>query len=296
MNQTKYFYFLDFLRSYAVLSVVFFHFPIISNNLHFKYLYDCLPGVPLFFAISGFLITKILIGKKGGLPKKMILKKFYIRRVLRIFPIYYLTLLLLLIFKYNSYVNQFFYDFLYISNFKTGYDGGYQNTIAPHFWSLSVEEQFYLFWPLIILFFRNKRILFASIFLFIGGIVSLVVSGHISQYYLFFIDRTFGNFSYIGLGCLLAYLYLNTSLMILFKKHLHTISSFLVLIYIIGFFIFKAHIYFVFFFSFFLFFIHFLDGTYFACNKVFGFRNGGETAFANLTKDFIMILDVFNFF
>ena len=69
MNQNRYFYFLDFLRCYAVLSVVFFHFPIILDNLHFKYLYDCLPGVPLFFAISGFLITKILIEKKDGLSK-----------------------------------------------------------------------------------------------------------------------------------------------------------------------------------------------------------------------------------
>ncbi|WP_406755896.1 acyltransferase family protein, partial [Tenacibaculum maritimum] len=86
----------------AVLSVVFFHFPIISNNPYFKYLYDCLPGVPLFFTISGFLITKILTEKKKKLTNKIILRSFYARRVLRIFPIYYITLTLLLIFKYNS--------------------------------------------------------------------------------------------------------------------------------------------------------------------------------------------------
>ncbi|CAA0253854.1 acyltransferase family protein [Tenacibaculum maritimum] len=252
MNHNKYFYFLDFLRCYAVLSVVFFHFPIISNNPYFKYLYDCLPGVPLFFTISGFLITKILTEKKKKLTNKIILRSFYARRVLRIFPIYYITLILLLIFKYNSYINQFFYDFFYVSNLKIGYDGGYQNTIAPHFWSLSVEEQFYLFWPFIILFFKNKKILIVSSILFLGGIISLVISGHISQYYLFFVDRTFGNFSFIGLGCLLAYLYTNTNVIQLFKKYLLLISWLLISIFIIGFYIFKDNIYFTFFFSFFL--------------------------------------------
>ena len=53
-NKSKYYFFLDILRCYAVLSVVFFHFPVISNNYFFKYVYDCVPGVPLFFTISGF--------------------------------------------------------------------------------------------------------------------------------------------------------------------------------------------------------------------------------------------------
>ena len=145
---------LDGLRAIAFLLVFAFH----TNYL------DCgWVGVQLFFVLSGFLITAILVDMKKTLPSKAYFVKFYGRRFLRIFPLYYFYLFLIagiacwLYFSHYrvnlmlEYFNQlpsaltYTYNFLYASVwFKTSY-------FLTHFWSLSVEEQFYIIWPLLIL-------------------------------------------------------------------------------------------------------------------------------------------------
>ena len=112
-------------------------------------------GVGLFFVLSGFLITGILLqgrpdgSASGNRPRFM--KQFYVRRFLRIFPIYYLVLIGITIlgsersevmpwlFTYTT--NIYIWDHLTFLRFS-------------HFWTLAVEEQFYLFWPLLLLFLR----------------------------------------------------------------------------------------------------------------------------------------------
>jgi len=128
-------------------------------------------GVFMFFVLSGFLISNILIGQAVNprLHKKKwkALSFFYARRFLRIFPIYYLVIFsFLFIFKYpfvKEYSNYFLFYGVNFLVFKTGW-------ISPicHTWSLAIEEQFYLFWPFAILFFSTKRgILFIIITSFI---------------------------------------------------------------------------------------------------------------------------------
>ncbi len=228
-----------------------FHFPIISGNKFFEYLYDCLPGVPLFFALSGFLITRILISNKNKKNKKVLLKRFYIRRFLRIFPIYYLTIFFLL-FAYSSYKPQFIYDLLYLSNFKIGFDGNYQNTIAPHFWTLAVEEQFYLFWPITVILFSKESLKLTSFLLFITGVFSLIGSYFISPYWLFFVDRTIGGFTYIGLGCFLACVCSDAKMLKQFNNNFYYLTAILSIIGVSGFYFLNTNILFTFFFSFLL--------------------------------------------
>ena len=115
-------------------------------------------GVECFFVLSGFLITLILLDTKDrNLPFRKALGHFYTRRVLRIFPAYYATLLLgLWIFPPMREV--FNWHALYLSNLYPLW----HDTFAPiggHFWSLSVEEQFYLFWPLIVLLLPVRNIM-----------------------------------------------------------------------------------------------------------------------------------------
>jgi peptidoglycan/LPS O-acetylase OafA/YrhL len=165
-------------------------------------------GVDIFFAISGFLITYILLQSKTNLTgkrKALVIKNFIIRRSLRLFPIYYLFLIVFLIF---SLVTGFWiwhkgfgiYYFTYTANFLF-YFKGYQSVIFNHVWSLCVEEQFYLFWPWLILFIP-LRFLKGVIFLFIVvGIISCVVFKPEIRV------LPIANFHTLGIGALLAFLY-----------------------------------------------------------------------------------------
>lgn len=106
-------------------------------------------GVILFFVLSGFLITGILLQHKDAAPVPL-LRSFYARRFLRIFPIYYLAIAVLVVANYAPAVNALPWHLFYLSNVAgaSGMNLGY----TTHFWSLSVEEQFYLLWPAVILF------------------------------------------------------------------------------------------------------------------------------------------------
>lgn len=145
---------LDGLRAIAFLLVFFFH----AHYGYFGWI-----GVQLFFVLSGFLITGILIDMKALLPRGSYFIKFYGRRFLRIFPLYYLYLLLAsLVASYllsqhirKSYIELFWkqvpYAFTYVYNFFMAtslYERASQ--FVTHMWSLALEEQFYILWPLVI--------------------------------------------------------------------------------------------------------------------------------------------------
>lgn len=201
----EYFKQLDALRFYAVFSVMFSHLSIISlpANSVLKLIYLYVPGVPLFFCISGFLITGILIQNKArGIQNSTLLKNFYIRRFLRIFPIYYLTIFCLYLVNVDGYRDWFINDILYISNIAIGLRGSFDGILTPHFWSLAVEEQFYLFWPALFLIFGYKRQLLLSICLFATGVVFTVMLD-----FSFLNSRTMGSLVYLGSGALLAVMY-----------------------------------------------------------------------------------------
>ncbi len=173
-NKATYFSQLDTLRAIAVILVIVSHW---FNHDHFfnRYLPNGVLGVTLFFVLSGFLITQILLKSKAGILNKTFtvftaLKIFYIRRSLRIFPLYYFVLLLVLIFPLVPLVNSFPWHLLYASNIYFWKEAHFQAQLS-HLWSLSVEEQFYIFWPAIILLIPTNKLPYlflAGIFLAIG--------------------------------------------------------------------------------------------------------------------------------
>lgn len=171
---------LDGLRAIAFILVFLIH----TNFVIFGW-----TGVLLFFVLSGFLITGILIDMKESLPVKAYFIKFYGRRFLRIFPLYYFYLLLMLAlafllymigFRPNrmlEYFQQIPYALIYIYNFFCASSWYKDSIFINHFWSLSVEEQFYIFWPLIILLTPKnayKKVFVASILA--GPIFRLIFS------------------------------------------------------------------------------------------------------------------------
>ena len=120
-------------------------------------------GVDLFFALSGFLITGILLDTRKA---NNYFTAFYARRVLRIFPLYYSVLIVILVvasvWGHRPQVVPLVADqklyFLYLTNWLVLWKGQWGGNILGHFWSLAVEEQFYLIWPLCVWLLISQRL------------------------------------------------------------------------------------------------------------------------------------------
>jgi peptidoglycan/LPS O-acetylase OafA/YrhL len=141
---------LDGLRAISIAFVVAGH--VLLYGPYGKYVSGT-TGVHIFFAISGFLITTLLI-KERIRTGDISLKRFYIRRVLRIFPVAYLYLLVLIflnqVFQLHIGFLDFLTAFLYIKNMSVIHPTVVWPTV--HYWSLSVEEQFYLLFPFLLVY------------------------------------------------------------------------------------------------------------------------------------------------
>jgi peptidoglycan/LPS O-acetylase OafA/YrhL len=149
-----YFHSLDGLRGLAMLLVLVFHFARIKSST-FSFEIGWI-GLQIFFVLSGFLITKILLSSKEK-PLKDFLRQFYLRRALRIFPLYYgyLVFLLLLFFVIHEpkdILSYIIYLLTYCYNFSILSNDWELSRMYVHLWSLSVEEQFYLVWPFAVYF------------------------------------------------------------------------------------------------------------------------------------------------
>jgi len=195
------------VRALAVLLVVITHwFPETHPLNQYTSFFN---GVDIFFVLSGFLITKILLQNRNkaeetGTRTKDLVKSFFIRRFLRIFPIYYLTIFILFILGSatgTSIRSSIGYFITYTSNFYFFQRGAWDGMLS-HLWSLSVEEQFYLIWPWLILLVKKKHLL--------PVILAAIFIGVASQLYLqdipFSDILTFACFDGFGLGALLAWL------------------------------------------------------------------------------------------
>jgi peptidoglycan/LPS O-acetylase OafA/YrhL len=155
--RTKYFPSLDGLRCLSILMVIGFHCQLTCTRFFHTGQY----GVSLFFVISGFLITTLLLREQLN-NGTISLKNFYIRRTLRIFPLYYATLMLyialVVLTSHGPERGVFFHNlpffFTYTNNWFVDKDAGEHVTFA-FAWSLATEEQFYLCWPSIVRFAKR---------------------------------------------------------------------------------------------------------------------------------------------
>ncbi len=201
---------MDGLRFLAVTGVIILHQFSHGNTYLSKFPFGT--GVDLFFIISGFLITKILIESKlsideGKQPLSHVLKAFYWRRILRIFPIYYLTLAFLYLINLQNTTEVFAWLVSYTTNIWISLDKPYIGSFN-HLWSLAVEEQFYLIWPFLILFTSRK----SFPVLIVLTIASSVIF-KFSYYLIYGWSDAINNFTLsgadsLGLGALIAYLFI----------------------------------------------------------------------------------------
>lgn len=195
---------LDAVRAFAALGVMAAHF------LSYRIAQEGARGVTLFFVLSGFLITVILLKcrqyvERDGQPRLLTLRQFYVRRFLRIFPLYYFVLIVLWLVHDRGARDGMAWHLSYLTNFLIVHNGGqFPDWSVSHFWSLAVEEQFYLVWPWLILFLPRRAIPWAvgavvcigPAFRLLGGM--LRISGFVLYPMPFFwLDG-------LGLGALLA--------------------------------------------------------------------------------------------
>jgi peptidoglycan/LPS O-acetylase OafA/YrhL len=209
---------LDGLRGLAILSVMWTHF---ANNGGMRagsaadtFLLALLQygrlGVDLFFVLSGFLITGILMDSKGG-PHYF--QNFYIRRVLRIFPLYYLFLLLWLVILPSVYTWPAdaaipvspVWAWTYLINIIQSVHGDWRAAPpdASHLWSLAIEEQFYLLWPVVVFLCSRRALVLVSIALIVISILTRLALGLHGNYiatYFFTVARV----DALAVGALLA--------------------------------------------------------------------------------------------
>jgi len=120
-------------------------------------------GVTVFFVISGFLITYLLLAEDSK-NHHVNVKLFYIRRVIRIVPVYLLYLIFIFLCRNIDHISASTENVLHILTFTTNFDKTI-GALFQHFWSLSVEEQFYFIWPATLIIFRKHLKIVLLIFI-----------------------------------------------------------------------------------------------------------------------------------
>jgi peptidoglycan/LPS O-acetylase OafA/YrhL len=171
-------------------------------------------GVSLFFVLSGFLITGILFDAKSS---SHYFRNFYARRFLRIFTVFYAVLIFAFVIVprlpaaahywigpvHSGNVAWSFW--LYVSNFTIGSNGPPKNFgFLDVTWSLSIEEQFYLVWPLVVLLLSRKQLIRVSIGIMIAAFVSRVIMNAAGVNWQLLIDNTLSNMDLLAAGALIA--------------------------------------------------------------------------------------------
>ncbi len=191
------------LRAVAVFIVIIYHsaIPWAPGGL----------GVLMFFVISGFLITWLLL-KENDRTGTISLKKFYARRSLRIFPAFYvyalIAITLLTLFHKPIHWPSSLASLLYVGNYYQAWYGD-PNGAFSHTWSLGVEEQFYLFWPLLFVVIRKHSTLLVRVPVIIivcVWIYRLILKFGLHVWQGYFYEAFEARMDHLLVGCLLAIL------------------------------------------------------------------------------------------
>lgn len=211
----------DSLRFLSFLLVFLRHSPVPEDSMLYYFSHEGGIGVSFFFVLSGFLITYILILEKINNQGKIPLKKFFKRRILRIWPLYYAMVIFamctpfILGFFNISYSNQgyqpnWFFTLTFLENYVAMFTRQLPN-VAPLtvIWSLCVEEHFYIFWGLAFYFISLKNVPK----LLVGCIIFSFIMQIVYEKYEINTLDIFTNIHYFAFGAIPAYLFV-------FKKNI----------------------------------------------------------------------------
>jgi peptidoglycan/LPS O-acetylase OafA/YrhL len=194
----------DGLRAIAVI-MVFLQHRVLSARDETGHL-----GVWIFFALSGFLITGILSAQRSRIEAGLSdffteLKRFLFRRTLRIFPIYYLLLIVMAVLMLLGHVSPQFkgglsFHFAYLTNIWIGEKLRYWPGPWSHLWSLSIEEQFYLFFAPLLLLVPARWHGLVCYVVFVIGVVSMLLMRNAGMPEIVIYTHPLTNFWMLALG------------------------------------------------------------------------------------------------
>lgn len=205
---------LDSLRFLSIFLVVCHHQFLDQNallNWTKKYAWV---GVDIFFVLSGFIITSLLI-KEYEVFQKINLKKFWLKRMLRLWPAWLLVLILSTAMVYfysrnnpelrSALYHKGWHYYFHFGNYSHGY-WGKLHTLFSHYWSLAIEEHFYIVWPIVLLWVLQRRkylnIVFG--FLLVLPLLFRLYHGANGADYAYIKLSTHTRFDELIAGCLLA--------------------------------------------------------------------------------------------
>jgi peptidoglycan/LPS O-acetylase OafA/YrhL/thiol-disulfide isomerase/thioredoxin len=197
---------LDALRALAIFAVMACHF------FAYRITSEGAQGVTLFFVLSGFLITGILLKcrtyvDRDGQSVLFTLRQFYARRFLRIFPVYYLALALLWIMHDKGVRAELGWHLAYLTNIRMAMNARvhyFPHWSIEHFWSLAVEEQFYLVWPCVVLLVSRRTLLWTVCAMVCAGPALRFAALGLHQHQSIIVTLPFFWLDALGLGSLLA--------------------------------------------------------------------------------------------
>jgi peptidoglycan/LPS O-acetylase OafA/YrhL len=207
---------LDGMRAISILLVIVAHTS--QNYARWikipvgSYLLFAHTGVSVFFVISGFLITSLLL-KDLDATGTIAIKRFYLRRAFRIFPPFYFYLAIIFVLAlagvFSTPLRAFFFAATYTSDYYLGPGSGSGG--LQHLWSLSVEEQFYLLWPAALLLLGKRKAIYLAWFLILVSPLSRSITYLVlAQPHRAMVGRMFhSSIDTIMFGCLLALLWDN---------------------------------------------------------------------------------------
>jgi peptidoglycan/LPS O-acetylase OafA/YrhL len=193
---------LDGLRGVAILLVMLYHllrYPLARTPLdHAVTSVFAMgwSGVDLFFVLSGFLITSILLRSKGS---ARYFRTFYARRAIRILPLYYAVLVLYLVifprltpqaegFWIGGADRETLWYWLFLSNLHQAFTGNWQHHFLEVTWSLAIEEQFYLVWPWLVAWTSRRRLIQVCAAILVAGLAlraAIVLAGTPNPIFLY---------------------------------------------------------------------------------------------------------------
>jgi peptidoglycan/LPS O-acetylase OafA/YrhL len=233
---TRYFKNLDGLRFLAALAVIIGHSQAVIWHKQKIAVFEPFAnklasfGVDFFYVLSGFLISYLLmqeIDKTGTIQ----IKKFYMRRFLRIWPLYFLVGIVSLstgyywvkyfhylelhngkyidyVYNWADYFKNLFYLCTFSINFQTllGHQDPISSLMISHFWSLAVEEQFYIIWAPMVYIFRKNVWVVILLFTGLGLFFNQLPFKYVAQYSNFHYNFTINRFLLFGLGAALAWI------------------------------------------------------------------------------------------
>lgn len=189
---------IDALRALAIVAVIYAHFwDQTSSAGHL--------GVRLFFVISGYLITSILVeAQASGANSGAVWRSFVVRRALRIFPAYYALVAVILALNVTNAREAAPWALTYTTNILFALNNNFDPGQLAHTWSLAVEEQFYLLWPIVVLATPRRWLVPAILATIAGGLLFrayALASGWPDLMHLLLLP---GSLDALGAGALLA--------------------------------------------------------------------------------------------